>query len=164
MGKNKAYAPTLPRIRYMSCVDLTRRSRCNSSSRCCYRARERALYRVIVGGFLSFFRLQFRKGSRCVKEKTCTPRTDHRFLRPWSERFLICTYGVDHVAGWEPYDLHDVSRVWSVLYRSYRSCSAPQNGRLGFRWWPFCRCRKNVTITNCAIRAIPSKPSSCSWE
>ena len=23
MGKNKAYAPTLPRIRYMSCFDLT---------------------------------------------------------------------------------------------------------------------------------------------
>ena len=40
MGKNKAYAPTLPRIRYMSCVDLTRRSRCSSNSRCCCRARE----------------------------------------------------------------------------------------------------------------------------
>ena len=39
MGKNKAYAPTLPRIRYM-CLDLTQRSRCNSSTRCCYRARE----------------------------------------------------------------------------------------------------------------------------
>ena len=32
MGKNKAQAPTLPRIRYMSRVNLTRRSRCNSSS------------------------------------------------------------------------------------------------------------------------------------
>ena len=43
MGKiypGKAEAPSLPRTRYMSCVRLTRRSRCNSSSRCCYRARE----------------------------------------------------------------------------------------------------------------------------
>ena len=32
MGKNKTYAPTLQRIRYISCVVLTRRSRCNSSS------------------------------------------------------------------------------------------------------------------------------------
>ena len=31
MGKNKARAPTLPRIRYM-CANLIRRSRCNSSS------------------------------------------------------------------------------------------------------------------------------------
>ena len=69
MGKNKAYAPTLPRIRYMSCVDLTRRSRCNSSSRCCYRARERALYRVIVGGFLSFFVCSSEKGQGALKRK-----------------------------------------------------------------------------------------------
>ena len=34
MGKNVAQAPTLPRIKYM-CVKLTRRSRCNSSCRCC---------------------------------------------------------------------------------------------------------------------------------
>ena len=39
MGKNKSSAPTLPRIRCMSCFDLNPRSRCNSSSRCCYRAR-----------------------------------------------------------------------------------------------------------------------------
>ena len=32
MDINKAQVPTLPRIRYMSCVNLTRRSRCNSSS------------------------------------------------------------------------------------------------------------------------------------
>ena len=38
MGKNKAEAPTLPRAKYMPSVNLTRRSRCNSSSRCCYRA------------------------------------------------------------------------------------------------------------------------------
>ena len=38
MGKNKAQAPTLAHTKYMfSCVNLTRRSRCNSSSRCCYR-------------------------------------------------------------------------------------------------------------------------------
>ena len=40
MGKNKAKAPTVPRIRYMSCFDLTQRSRFNRSSRCCYLARE----------------------------------------------------------------------------------------------------------------------------
>ena len=41
MGKDKAQAPTLPRIRCMSRVNLTRSSRCNSSSsRYCYRARE----------------------------------------------------------------------------------------------------------------------------
>ena len=33
-GKNKASSPTFPRIRYM-CFNLTRRCRCNSSSRCC---------------------------------------------------------------------------------------------------------------------------------
>ena len=31
--------PQLPRIIYMPCTNLTRRSRYNSSSRCCYRAR-----------------------------------------------------------------------------------------------------------------------------
>ena len=40
MAKNKAEDPTLPRIRFMSCFDLAQRSRCNSSSRCYYRARE----------------------------------------------------------------------------------------------------------------------------
>ena len=37
MGKNKAKAPTLSCIKYS--VNLTRSSRCNSSSRCCYLAR-----------------------------------------------------------------------------------------------------------------------------
>ena len=35
-----AQAPPLPRIRYMPCVNLTRSSRCNTSWRCAYRARE----------------------------------------------------------------------------------------------------------------------------
>ena len=39
MGKNTSKAPTLSRIRYM-CFNLTLRSRCNSSSRCCYRVHE----------------------------------------------------------------------------------------------------------------------------
>ena len=42
MGKNKrSEAPTLPRIRYMSCVNFSRRSRCYSSSRYCYQERVR---------------------------------------------------------------------------------------------------------------------------
>ena len=40
MRKNKAQAPTLARIRYMDVFRFNPRSRCNSSSRCCYRARE----------------------------------------------------------------------------------------------------------------------------
>ena len=41
MGKNKAYALTLPRIRYIHIVfRFNPRSRCNNSSRCRYRARE----------------------------------------------------------------------------------------------------------------------------
>ena len=41
MGKKKELkkAPTLARIR-CTCFNLTRRFRCNSSSRCCYQARE----------------------------------------------------------------------------------------------------------------------------
>ena len=39
VGGGNGATPTLARIRYM-CFNLTRRSRCNSSSRCCYRARE----------------------------------------------------------------------------------------------------------------------------
>ena len=38
MGKNIAEAPILARIKYL-CVNLARRSCCNSSSRCCYRPR-----------------------------------------------------------------------------------------------------------------------------
>ena len=39
MGKNKA-APALPRIRHNVVFRFNPRSRCNSNSRCCYRARE----------------------------------------------------------------------------------------------------------------------------
>ena len=43
-------------------------------------------------------------------------------------------YDVPHVAGWEPYILHDlaahVSWVGSVLYRS---CTTYHNGKLGSR-------------------------------
>ena len=40
VGENEGHAPTLPRIRYMSCASLIRCSRCHRSSRCFYRARE----------------------------------------------------------------------------------------------------------------------------
>ena len=42
-------------------------------------------------------------------------------------------YDLAHVAGWEPYSLHDLghdSRVGSV---PYRSCTASHNGRVRFR-------------------------------
>ena len=42
-------------------------------------------------------------------------------------------YDLDHVAGWESYNLEDlahVSRVGSVLYRS---CTSSHDGRLGSR-------------------------------
>ena len=53
---------------------------------------------------------------------------------------LYDLYGLAYVAGWEPYDLHDlliahVSWVGSV---PYRSCTASDNGRVGSIWSRSC--------------------------
>ena len=52
----------------------------------------------------------------------------------WSVRSVWSVWSIAHVAGREPYNLHDlayVSRVGPVLYRP---CAAFHNGRFGSRW------------------------------
>ena len=43
-------------------------------------------------------------------------------------------YDLAHVTGCEPYNLYDLAHVSWVVSVLYRSCTAPQNGRLGSRW------------------------------
>ena len=46
---------------------------------------------------------------------------------------LVC-HGLAHVAGWEPYNLHDLAHVSRVGFVLCRSCTTSHNGRWGTRW------------------------------
>ena len=63
---------------------------------------------------------------------------------------LCDLYDLAHVAGWEPYilhDLHDLAQYFLgwMCTTVYRSCNASENGRLGFRWSKWCICRWSVS-------------------
>ena len=44
--------------------------------------------------------------------------------------YLYYLYDLAHVAGWEPYSLHDLGYVSWIVCLLYKSCTASHNGRL----------------------------------
>ena len=74
------------------------------------------------------------------------PRVDHRLIATWwfssfgADRYipdlydLYDLYDLAHVAGWEPYNLHDLGHVSWVGSVLYRSCTTSHIGRLRSKW------------------------------
>ena len=50
-----------------------------------------------------------------------------------ADRLIHDLYDLAHVAGWEPFNLHDLAHVSWVGSVSHRSCTTSHNGRLGSR-------------------------------
>ena len=66
-----------------------------------------------------------------------TQRTDHRFsldgldLPGRADRYIPDLYDLAHVSPWEPYNLHDLGKVFWIGSVPYRSCTTSHNGWLG---------------------------------
>ena len=115
-----------------------------------YRIVSMSLFHTTLGQLICMICSHYSSWPRSARQGRCIPDLYD----------LYDLYDLAHVAGLEPYNLHDLAQVSWVGYVLHRSCTTSHNGRLGSTWSIIDRDLSDLSVRSVrALLLLPYHPT-----